>query len=71
MTQFIVRFKLGDKIVKDRMVRLQRHVEGSEQKTLSFDTKTPKKFDSLEVLFWNPGSNKTLRLDDLHLESFH
>lgn len=71
MTQFIVRFKSGDKIVKDRMVRLQRHVEGSEQKTLSFDTKTPKTFDSLEVLFWNPGSNKTLRLDDLQLESFH
>ncbi|MBL7826199.1 MAG: hypothetical protein JNJ57_06170, partial [Saprospiraceae bacterium] len=71
MTQFIIRFKSGDQIVKDRMVRLQRHIDGSEIKTLFFDTKAPKKpYDHLEVLFWNPGSNTTVKIDELQVEAF-
>jgi hypothetical protein len=64
MTQFLVRFRQGDKVIKDRMVRLQRHVDGGEVKTLFFDTKIPDKpFDRVTVLFWNAGSNKTIRID--------
>lgn len=71
MTQFVVRFKSGEKIVKERMIRLQRHVEGGENKTIWFDTRFPSKsFDSVQVFFWNAESRKTVRLDDLKVEFF-
>lgn len=71
MTQFVMRFYQGGKIVKERMIRLQRHVDGSEVKTIFFDTKIPEKpFDRAVVLFWNAGSDKTIRLDDLRVEIF-
>lgn len=71
MTQFIVRFKSGDSIVKERMIRLQRHVDGGEVKTVFFDTKLPAGFDKMEVLFWNAGGDKTVLLDDLRVEVFN
>ncbi len=71
MTQFVVRFKFSGRIIKERMIRLQRHVDGSEVKTIFFDTKIPPEyFDFMEVLFWNSGSDKTVRLDDLKIEVF-
>ena len=71
MMQFIVRFRQGDKIVKERMIRLQRHVDGNELKSVFFDTRLPaKSFDRATVFFWNPGSDKTVRVDDLKVELF-
>ncbi len=71
MAQFVLRFRLGGKIVKDRMIRLQRHVDGTETKAIFFDTRIPDKpFDRVSVLFWNAGSDKTLRVDDLRAEVF-
>lgn len=72
MTQFTVRFKLGDHMVKDRIIRLQRHVEGEEVKTIDFDTRLPKEpFDQIEIFLWNPGSNKAVWVDDIKVEGFH
>jgi hypothetical protein len=46
-------------------------VDGSEVKPIFFDTKIPdKSFDRAVVLFWNAGSDKTVRLDDLKVEMF-
>lgn len=71
MAQFVLRFRLGDKIVKDRMIRLQRHVDGSETRIIFFDTRIPNQpFDRVSVLFWNADSDKTLRIDDLRVERF-
>jgi len=71
MTQFIVRFRQGDKIVKERSIRLQRHVDGSEPKAIFFDTRLPEQsFDRATVFFWNPGSDKTVWVDDLRVELF-
>lgn len=71
MSQFIVKFRQGDKIIKERMIRLQRHVDGGEVKTLFFDTKIPTQpFDRVTMLLWNCGSNKTVRIDDLKVETF-
>lgn len=71
MTQFIVRFRLGDKIVKERMIRLQRHVEGNEPKMIFFDTRLPaQSFDRATVFFWNPGSDNKVLVDDLKVEVF-
>lgn len=71
MTQFIVRFYDGDKKIKERMIRLQRHVDGPESKTIFFDTQLPKQFfDRTTVFFWNADGDKTIRLDDLRVEWF-
>ncbi|MBL7809321.1 MAG: hypothetical protein JNN28_15995, partial [Saprospiraceae bacterium] len=59
MTQFTVRFKLGERMIKEQTIRLQRHVEDNEVKTIGFDTRVPNEpFDQIEVFLWNPGSNK-------------
>lgn len=72
MTQFTVRFKQGDRILKDRIIRLQRHVDGGELKTIDFDTFVPQEpFDQVEVFLWNPGSNKAVWVDDIKVEGFH
>lgn len=71
MTHFVLRFWKDGKILKDATIRLQRHVNGNEEKAIYFDTKVPKKtFDQVTVYFWNPGSDKTIYLDDLRVESF-
>ena len=71
MTQFIVRFKDGDQIVKQNTIRLQRHVDGSELKSLFFDVRLPNaSFSIVDVLFWNAGSIQTIRIDDLRVETF-
>lgn len=72
MTQFVIRFRQGDKIVKERMIRLQRHVDGGEQKSIFFDTKIPSQpFDRVSILLWNAGSNKTVHIEDLRAEIFN
>ena len=71
MTQFIVRFYDGDKKVRERMIRLHRHVDGNEVKTVFFDTKFPKMpFTRATVFFWHADGDKALRLDDLKVEVF-
>ncbi len=71
MTQFVLRFRLGDKIVKDRMIRLQRHVDGNEIKVVFFDTRIPDQpFDRVSVIFWNAESDKTIRIDELRVYGF-
>lgn len=68
MTQFIVKFRDGDRTVKERMIRLQRHVDGNETRTVFFDTKIPAQFTRATVLLWNADSPHTLRADDLRVE---
>ena len=71
MTQFIVRFYDGDKKVRERMVRLHRHVDGNEIKTLFFDTKFPTmSFTRATVFCWHADGDKAMRLDDLRVEVF-
>ncbi len=71
MSQFVLRFYDGDKKIKERMIRLQRHVDGQEIKTIFFDTRLPDQhFDRATILFWNADGDKTIRLDDLRVEWF-
>ena len=71
MTQFVLRFYDGEKKIKERMIRLQRHVDGQEVKTVFFDTRLPNQyFDRATVLFWNADGDKTIRLDNLRVEWF-
>lgn len=70
MTNFIVRFRQGDKIVKERSIKLQRHIDGNETQSIFFDTQLPPAFDRAAVFFWNPGSTQNIRIDDLTVEVF-
>ncbi|MCB9345687.1 MAG: hypothetical protein H6576_18515 [Lewinellaceae bacterium] len=71
MTQFVVRFKSGDKIVKERLIRLQRHVDGSELRTVYFDTKIPNKsFDQVEMFLWRPESEHDVIIESISAETF-
>lgn len=71
MTQFTVRFTLNGELIRDRTLRLQNLDASSGKVQVVFDTKIPKTpFDKAMVLFWNPGSEKTILLDDLKIESF-
>jgi hypothetical protein len=72
MTQMVVRAYDGDKKVTERFVRLQRHVDGNEPKTLWFDTRLPPgtNLSRCVVLFWNGESEKTVRIDDVRMEVF-
>ena len=71
MAQFIVKFQDGDRTVKERMIRLQRHVDGNEVRTVFFDTRLPDQpFTRAAVLLWNADSDKVLRVDDLRVEAF-
>jgi Dolichyl-phosphate-mannose-protein mannosyltransferase len=71
MAQFLVRFYDGDKKIKERMIRLQRHAEHNEVKTVFFDTRLPEKhFTRATVSFWNAESDKQVRLDRLRVETF-
>jgi hypothetical protein len=75
MTQFIVRFTQedasGKHVVKERMIRLQRFIDGNEPKSIFFDTQIPDQpFNRINVFFWNAGSDKDVRFDDVRLEVF-
>ncbi len=71
MTQFVIRFRLNDKIVEEHMIRLQRQLVCNETRFIFFDTPIPDlAFDRVSVLFWNAGSEKTVRVDDLKVELF-
>lgn len=70
--QFIVRFSKGDSVVKDRMIRTERFVKEKETKDVFIDIKIPEQsFDSVHVMLWTPGSEKTLLVDDVRVWSFH
>ncbi|WP_276133906.1 hypothetical protein [Polluticoccus soli] len=70
--QFIVRFMNKDVIVKERMIRTCRFLDEEDTKELFIDVKTPEEaFDSVHIFIWNPGSNKTLLVDDVQVWSFN
>jgi hypothetical protein len=71
MTQLIVRFYNEDKKIKERIIRLHRHVDGNEIRTVFMDTRLPKwHFTKVTVYLWHAGGDKALRVDDLTAELF-
>lgn len=70
MIQISTRFKGKDGLVKIKEIRLN-HIIDSAQGWVYFDVKIPEQsFDSVEVLFWNPGSDIPVIIDDLRVWSF-
>jgi len=72
MAQFILRLVDKGVIVKENMVRVYRSLGDGETKKITVDMKLPKqKFDSVNILFWNGGSERPIYIDSLKLWSFN
>ena len=72
MTQLIVRFSQNGDKIKDNMMRLQRYCKGEEQAQTYLDTEVPSKhWDKVVIFFWNGESQKTVKIDDLNIETFN
>ncbi len=69
-TQFIVKFYSGDKEIQTNMIRVHRFISDGESKEIYLDTKVPKSFDKVDILFWHADSDKELWIDDLEVITF-
>ena len=75
MTQFVVRLidknKGSNQPVKENMIRVYRLLNDGDNKDISLDMKLPKAhYDSIQVVFWNAGSDKELGIRDLKIWEF-
>ena len=71
MTQFILRFKNKDQIVKERMIRLHRFLWGNDERNIYFDIRQPTEpFDQVSIEFWNAESDKEIIIRNLKAEVF-
>lgn len=71
MTQMIVRYLNGEKIVKERAMRVYRYLDDGETERLYLDCSRPDEpFDRVAVTFWNAESGKPIAIDDLTIEAF-
>ena len=71
MTQFIVKLKKGDELVSDKMIRVQRLLDGDQKKRLYIDIAiNDLDFDSVIIHFWNADGTKELKARDVRVELF-
>jgi hypothetical protein len=71
MTQFIIVLKKGNQDVKGFMLRPQRIMNEGETKRIWLDAKVGRyDFDTVIISIWNGGSDKTMVVDDLEVETF-
>jgi hypothetical protein len=71
MTQFIIVLKKGEQVVKGFLIRTQRIMNEGETKRIWLDAKVSRyDFDKIIVSIWNGGSEKTVLIDDLEVETF-
>ncbi len=73
MAQMIVRIQEKENIVKEKAIRVDRLLQPGETKKIWIDMKIPRKgkpYDKVSVLFWNAGSEKEIRIDDLSVSLF-
>jgi hypothetical protein len=72
MTQMILRFYQGEKVIKEGVLRAQRFLNDGETKTLFLEATIPKKaFDKAEIYFWNAESDKTILIENITVEAFN
>lgn len=72
MVQFNIVFKNGNEQVKSKMIRLNRFAHKDLIKHAYFDVKIPEQaFDTVQVIFWNPGSSKPMWIDNVKIYSFN
>ena len=71
MHQLIVRFEKGDKIIKNRIIRIHRQLGERQWQANWSDMRIPKEdFDHVKIYFWNAGSRKDVFVDNLKVEVY-
>ena len=72
MSQFVISLEQDDKIVKEKMIRVQRLLGVNDWREIHIDLKIPEGqiFNNVKVKFWNAGGTKELWVDDLKIETF-
>lgn len=65
MTQYILKFYRNDQEIKSRLIRVQRLLHDGETQNIGFESQIPEDADTMGVLYWNAGSNKSILMDDL------
>ncbi|HLK98772.1 MAG TPA: hypothetical protein VK364_13455, partial [Hymenobacter sp.] len=71
MTQYVVRFRRGSEIIKERTVRVQRALDPGWPRELHFDLHRPKAdYDNISITFLYYGTAANLFLDNARLEGF-
>lgn len=73
MTQFIIRFKKNNNIIKENFIRIQRLMNDGETKNISIDARTNNlDYDHIEIVFRNGNQGKTTcRIDNLKVIGFN
>ncbi|MFT4566615.1 MAG: hypothetical protein ACI9FN_001576 [Saprospiraceae bacterium] len=72
MTQMIVIFKNHDEVVKQKFIRIQRHLNDNQTKRIFMDVEYPSiPITNIEVLFWNGDGSKKVRITNIKLELFN
>jgi hypothetical protein len=72
MTQYVVQFRRGESVVKQRTVHLQRALEPGWSKELHFYMRPPKEeFDNVCVKFLYFGTQAHLLIDNARLQAFN
>jgi hypothetical protein len=71
MTQLIVRVMNDEKVIRERMIRLQRLLNTGETRQLFMEIKIPKQqYNKIEMYLWHAGGISELLVDDIVVEQF-
>lgn len=72
MAQFVVRLMNKGSIVKENMVRVHRMLHDWDRKEVPLYMKLPETaYDSVNILFWNGNSDKTIWIDHIEASAFN
>ena len=71
MCQMVVGFKKGGEVVKEKLIRLQRHLNEGETKILFMDVLLPGNYDRAELYFWNSGSKLETNINGFTIEAYN
>lgn len=71
MCQMVLRFKKGGEVVKEKLIRLQRHLNEGETKILFMDVLLPGNYDRAELYFWNSGSKLETNINGFTIEAYN
>ena len=67
-THFSVSFNKQGKVVKQKMIRIQRITEQGSWQEIYLDIKVPsKEYDALDVSFWNANSRKVIYIYNIRV----
>ncbi len=72
MTQMIVILKNHQEVVKQKFIRIQRHLDDNQTKRIFIDVEYPTiPITDIELLFWNGDGSKKVKVNNIKLELFN